>query len=393
MQQEKHKKHGRELHDLPLRVSILRFRFKAPQGLALPPFNASAWRGALGHALRRTACVTGQKSCDACLLRAHCAYSYLFESPPPPTADRMRRYNAVPHPLVVRNMDRSHRRASGDVAELEVLLFGKAHEYLAFLIHAFERAGRNGLGPRQTPVELREVTRWQNEEGWVSLWSNGSALQSPSSARLPTLPPVPDTPIHIELMTPLRLVSKGRTLDCRDLSPLHLWQSLTRRLSMLCYFHEGVDLDAAYSDLHRCAQGLGWIQSRFTNRTWVRYSNRQRRRIPLQGIVGRASIDLTATPELWPWLWWGQWLHAGKATVMGLGQYRLTQESLPARQSHAGAGIMHASGPSRDAAFSPPAKDSGMSGHPLHSEPSPETIEFADGKLADTDNSNQNQGN
>jgi hypothetical protein len=43
----------------------------------------------------------------------------------------------------------------------------------------------------------------------------------------------------------------------------------------------------------------------------------------LGGVVGdwRLAGDLA---ELLPWLWLGQWLHAGKETTMGMGMYALT---------------------------------------------------------------------
>jgi CRISPR/Cas system endoribonuclease Cas6 (RAMP superfamily) len=41
------------------------------------------------------------------------------------------------------------------------------------------------------------------------------------------------------------------------------------------------------------------------------------------GLVGRMVLDLSGAPDLWPFLWHGQWLHAGKGATMGMGAYRL----------------------------------------------------------------------
>lgn len=65
-------------------------------------FPESAWRGALGHALRRVACVTREKHCPDCLLYRSCGYAYIFETPPPVNAAKMRRYVSVPHPFTLR---------------------------------------------------------------------------------------------------------------------------------------------------------------------------------------------------------------------------------------------------------------------------------------------------
>ena len=55
---------------------------------------------------------------------------------------------------------------------------------------------------------------------------------------------------------------------------------------------------------------------------WQRYSSRQRQEMALGGVIGewRLRGDLSA---LSPWLWLGQWLHAGKNATMGLGRYEV----------------------------------------------------------------------
>ena len=37
------------------------------------------------------------------------------------------------------------------------------------------------------------------------------------------------------------------------------------------------------------------------------------------GIVGGFVLDMTGLAPLWPYLWLGPWLHAGKAATMGMG--------------------------------------------------------------------------
>ncbi len=49
------------------------------------------------------------------------------------------------------------------------------------------------------------------------------------------------------------------------------------------------------------------------------------------GLLGSMTMNLERIESLWPYLYLGQWLHAGKGTNMGLGRYRLTT-SLPCRQ-------------------------------------------------------------
>jgi hypothetical protein len=81
-------------------LSRFRFGLRALGRIRLPPYPGSAWRGLLGHGLRRTACVTCAPACDGCLLIHGCVYSQLFETPPPPGLD-LRGFSSVPHPFVL----------------------------------------------------------------------------------------------------------------------------------------------------------------------------------------------------------------------------------------------------------------------------------------------------
>ncbi len=54
------------LDEEPLRVATYVAVFRAIEWLELPDFPGSAWRGAMGHALKRLVCVTGMQDCTAC---------------------------------------------------------------------------------------------------------------------------------------------------------------------------------------------------------------------------------------------------------------------------------------------------------------------------------------
>lgn len=58
----------------------------------------------------------------------------------------------------------------------------------------------------------------------------------------------------------------------------------------------------------------------------TRYSARQDATMQLGGVVGSLALRDDLAP-FWPYLWLGQWTHAGTAATMGLGWYQLA--SLP----------------------------------------------------------------
>jgi len=96
----------REEHTLPstlprLTVGRYRARFRAEAPARLSAFPGSAWRGALGHALKRAVCMTRLPRCRECALYRSCAYPYFYDTPPPAGAAKMRRYETAPHPFIL----------------------------------------------------------------------------------------------------------------------------------------------------------------------------------------------------------------------------------------------------------------------------------------------------
>jgi len=85
-----------------LSFADLWFDAKGPRmGGALRGYVGKTLRGALGFALKRTACHDSRASCDTCLLREHCAYAIIFEGVPSAARQVMRKYPRVPQPFVL----------------------------------------------------------------------------------------------------------------------------------------------------------------------------------------------------------------------------------------------------------------------------------------------------
>lgn len=127
------------------RLSAGRYRieFTAKCPVDLGDFPGSPWRGALGHALRRTVCVASGQECRVCMLYRSCAYPYLFQTPVPATAPKMRRYETVPPPYVIdapAHTDTTLRYA------LQLTLIGTANPHFPLVLHALRQAADSGRG-------------------------------------------------------------------------------------------------------------------------------------------------------------------------------------------------------------------------------------------------------
>lgn len=315
-----------------LPIGRYRFVFVAQTAGAFPAYSGSTWRGAFGHALRRTVCVTRAPRCHGCLLQRSCAYSYVFETVPPAGATKMRRYAAVPHPYVIEPEASGGRRfAPGEQVEVSMVLIGRANAMLSYLVYALARAGEAGLGKNcQGKLRLEAVYQaTANDAGGEKeklLYCGGDLLGEPMSEVGPAQPP-PCAPrsMRLRLHTPLRLKREGHYVRPEAFRFADLFSNLLRRISMLSAFHTDTPLEVDFRGLVAQARSVRDDEIRADLRwhDWTRYSSRQQAPMQMGGLVGKILLKDADWTRFWPYLWLGQWVHAGKGATMGLGRYTL----------------------------------------------------------------------
>ena len=308
---------------LPDTFPLARYRldFTTEQPIHLPEYAGSALRGAFGHALRRTACVTGQSTCVGCALHRSCPYPAIFESPPPLGYTR-RVYSQVPQPFVIEPPpwgERAH--ATGSALRLHTVLIGPALRQLPLVLLAWRQALQRGLGPQQGTARLDRV--WLEGSDDPVLAHAAGPLRSHAQAQTLALPAPDAAPPSATLVfdTPLRLQRGGQVLGPAQLTPRDLLMALLRRVANLVELQLGGKLDVDFAALNAHAatitgtHQLGW-------RDWTRHSSRQQQHMVLGGAVGRWTLHGDLAP-FWPLLHLGQGLHVGKNASFGLGRYRI----------------------------------------------------------------------
>ena len=311
-----------------LPLARYRLRFSATEPVRLPEYAGSAWRSALGHALKRSVCTTSVRECRQCLLYRACPYPYIFETPPPPDAAKMRKYSAAPHPFVLETAACSGALAVGDTIELGLVLVARANAYLGYLLLALERAGLDGIGKGRGKLALVEVLQ-ETVPGsgrWTRVYAPGGIVQGlpPAHAEPPPMPNV----LRIRIGTPLRLRRDGRLVRAEDMRFSDLFSSLLRRISLLSSFHTDTPLETDFRGLSHAARGVAFRRASLSWRDWTRYSSRQGTHMKLGGIVGEMLLASEDLAPFWSYLWIGQYVHAGHGTSMGLGRYRIDPASL-----------------------------------------------------------------
>jgi hypothetical protein len=311
------------LPQLPLALFEFRFACEEPSGL--PAYAGSAWRGALGWALKRTVCVVRHTACPDCLLYRTCVFPYVFETPPPPNAEKMRKYTAAPHPFILRIQPGQ----TGTTYRLGLTLVGRSDRHLPYFVHALAEAGRQGVGSQRRPFELLEVRQVTGPEfaEWSVIFSPEQPLSLLSASAIEP-PPIPEW-ITIQLLTPLRLKREGHLVTPARFRFSDLFMSLLRRISLLTYFHTDHPLEADFARLAQMARCVEHQQPKLRWYDWTRFSSRQDTTLEMGGLYGQILLRGNDVAEFWPYLWLGQWTHAGKGATLGMGQYHIATASLP----------------------------------------------------------------
>ncbi|MBM4321250.1 MAG: CRISPR system precrRNA processing endoribonuclease RAMP protein Cas6 [Deltaproteobacteria bacterium] len=308
------------------------FTMRAQQSCQLPEFLGSTLRGALAGRLKRLACPAGEEGCCAgCLLGWCCPYGYLFETPRPAGAARLRSQLHLPHPLVIEPPPvRFWPWSAGEELSFSLLLFGRAAAHLPYLVAAAERLLLHGPQGQGGELVLVRVAGAAGPGGSELRWpaeGEQRPLQPPAGSPVLALageavgwdvPPAErsDT-VKVWLLTPLRLLEEGRR---QEVTLRGLVKSLLGRVSSLLAFHCGAELDIDFKGAQQAAASAQLLEQQLSGWPLQRWSSRQQARIPQDGPVGHMVWQGEAVRELWPLLRAGEVIHAGKGTVMGLGR-------------------------------------------------------------------------
>jgi hypothetical protein len=329
------------------RFARFRFELEAESDIHLPVYKGSALRGGFGHAFRKSACIAKGQECPDCILRAQCAYAYIFETPPPADTVIMRKYPHAPHPFVIEPpLEPKRHYSPGESLGFELVLIGKGMDYFPYFVYAFEELGKIGLGKGKGGYALRQAYEVNN--GKPALVYDGAKRQLKGKLEAQTLAGLTEEPLTLpspargegtphpnplpqgerdalilRFLTPVRIVFEESLAPSLEFHVLI--RNLLRRLSTLSYFHCGKALELDFKGFITKAQEVQIEKTRLKWHDWERYSNRQETKMKMGGLIGEV-VYRGPWREFLPFLLLGEEVHVGKGTTFGLGKYRIQRE-------------------------------------------------------------------
>ena len=308
----------------------------------LPLYLGSTLRGAFGWALRKSSCALKNQECATCILRQRCAYAWVFETERY-TDSTGGNVNARPHPFVLQPGENAcGSRQSGEIWTFSLLLVGRGIDFLPHIVYSVQLMGESGIGSATRRGAGRFVLE-SIQSGTTRVYDGHTNVLERAGAEdlaLGAPPARPVRAIRLTLHTPLRL-KKDNALH-RDL-PFHvLVRTALRRVSALEIAYGQGEPPLDYPGLVRRSEQVATVASTLHWQELMRFSNRQRQKVSLSGLLGTADYqgDLT---EFVPLLDYAGRINLGKQTVFGLGHFScrpltdnlsaMTAQPLPREQS------------------------------------------------------------
>lgn len=300
-----------------MNLTTLTLTVRQEDKLSIPTHSGSMLRGAFGMALRRLSCLTELPDCQLCPLKTVCPYTQLFEN----TDD-----NST-NPYVLR-LPKAQTVLPHHTWQFGMTLIGTATEHHKLIIKAWQEALLMGVGGgrHRAVAKLIKVSNM----GQTIFEQDKFITPQAYTLKAPPMPTI-DKPTHLGLhfITPFRLQYQGKIAhQSHQFEPKQLLINLYNRITRCQTNHDNAsDWQIGYQDFHEFLADVEQLtfDSKVSPVNVNRHSSRQGRKITLFGMTGDVFItgDDKILSRLLPLLWLGQYIHVGKSTTLGLGQYQL----------------------------------------------------------------------
>ena len=303
-------------------IGAYRFLFRG-RGVLPAGFGLAQWRGQIGLALYRTACVVEAPDClqADCEFHTNCAYTQVFRGISAEAAGAgSAQGNTPPQPFALRGIPETNR--CEDTCGFEISLFGRANLALRSLLIAGAAMIEHGI-PARDPTLAGELARFGCLDHAAGQWRWSDDL-----TRL-SIPP-PATPqagarqpaaARILLSTPVQLALAAPGQAPQPRAFVHAFvTSLIRKVQVaLTVYHPLAGSGAEAIETWKRARDEIYPVAFAVRRA----RPGKHKSISLGGYLGRFELAGPGLQALMPLLILGQYIHAGKKATYGNGAFSL----------------------------------------------------------------------
>jgi len=236
----------------------------------------------------------------------------------------MQLYPNIPQPFVIlTRFEEPEDVEPGSELEFGLRLFGRAIDLFPYVAYSLIELGKEGLGRDRLKFDMMAINQVSQS---ITVFSNSSnrlgALKK--EAVCIDIAPINVSQLKVEFITPFRLRVGGR--EARRVTFCDLIRAAIRRLSIMTHFY-GSPLAEAL-DTSELLRGCDDVKAVADDTEWFefgRYSGRQKRKVPMGGLIGNMSFGGNLSKYL-PLLELAQVTNLGKATSFGFGRFKVSSD-------------------------------------------------------------------
>ncbi len=325
-----------------LPIARLRFDLTALDETDVPTYKGDMLRMALLWWLSEYWCVQPQRCRNGCEQPHACLFGQLIEPRMNPAwpLPMQRLIGDTPPPAYALWDDQDRRRLYpvGAPWHFELTLAGDlALHQIPAIVAAAQQGADRGMGRIRLRSRLQQVTallpageqllaaEQPSASGTTLTWKNlrlaDIEFDLAGGERLVATLSGPVRAISLRFLSPVKIKEQGRWVEQPEFGAL--MRALVRRLRILSLVHgAGEWPHEAYGPLLDLADTVRLEHDETRRMGFSRYSQRSGEQ-DVEGFVGQAWYGGSDLRPLLPVLWLGQWLHIGKAYVVGSGRYEL----------------------------------------------------------------------
>lgn len=314
-------------------LSKYTFILTPKEELELPPYKGSTLRGGFGRIFHDLSCKDKRRNeCRGCILRDKCPYSYIFDTSPQFDAPYLKKIEDIPRPFIIEPpFEEKTKIFPGETLNFNLILVGKAIDYLPYFVVAFKELGKVGIGKNRKKFLLEKIKAngFKNEEE-IAIYSSEDEVIKAVECKFTWAEIIEKSRrqrgvldsryLTLKFITPTRIKYQDKFVSVPEFHVII--RNLLRRISNLSYFHCGEKLNINFKYLIDQSTKIktekidvNWVE-------WERYSFIQERRMKLGGFIGEVIYKGDLSRFL-PFLLLGEYIHVGKGATFGLGLYKL----------------------------------------------------------------------
>jgi hypothetical protein len=302
----------------------LRIAARAVDSIELARLAGSALRGAFGTAFRAMTCTTRKPTCAGCHLVSECAFPSFFGPSESRAPGVFPKQQDTPRRYAFDIVDTHRVVRPGNTFSFGLRIVGEIKPFLPWVALALLEIARRGLGKHRGRFLIERISAGQTltciaSDGVMDLPSIDHVTSYDLLEGLEEATQSVETgSILIRFVHPTYLRAKGH--DPFTAPPLVVVvRAALRRLSALALLFGAMPVGLPYSQLITATETAIVRSAELTAVRTSRYSLRQHRHFPMEGIVGAVCYDRA---PLWtiPLLQRAGWMGIGRLATHGLGR-------------------------------------------------------------------------